>query len=135
MCLDRVFRGKEEREALAKLPEKFVTYKAVHAIDGHFRSLFVNKTTRFWLGRRLKAKRESIWAGKGGTYVSGFHTWMVRAKAKEQVDRGFNRDVLECISHKKDVVAIGRQDRAVVVVLSHITFVVKCGEAPRKTGK
>jgi hypothetical protein len=127
MCLSQVYLGSRRKKALAKLPSEFVAYKAVGICGvGSYHPLFAHTETRFWLGRRLRARVQTIVDGTGQNYTCGFHAWKALARAKAQADYMLStRCVLKCLCRKKDVVAIGRLGRSQVIVLSHITFLPK----------
>lgn len=132
MCLDRVFRGKEKREALAKLPNKFVVGKIVRFDVGDaFWTTEFSPRTKIRAGRMrapylglaykypVRCSGERLRGKKA--YRAGWHAYL-----RFKLNSGHTR----CVAYKKDIRAIGVDKDQVVVVLSHITFPKKCGRAP-----
>jgi hypothetical protein len=140
MCLSRVFRGKEKREALAKLPDEFPVWKYLHnesllglpswftefslerVFAGEMRASYLGKA-RTGPGRRSNAIRSKLRA-----YMAGWHAYVKRPPSF------WSRTNTRCVAKKKHIREIGMQDGCLVVVLSHITFPKKCGKAA-KTGE
>jgi hypothetical protein len=130
MCLSRVYRGKEKREALAKLPDTFCVWKRLLSSgDGIYLCclagdrIHAGRMRASYLGMayeipndRYSTRNEPM---KGrDAYRCGWHAY------RQNVTGG-----VRCTAHKKDVRAIGVQTGRIVVVLSHITFPRKCGKA------
>ena len=135
MCLDVVYRGKQKREAIAKLARTFYVWKwltldkvrhettfGVEIHEGQMVAPYRGPaySTPTDRKRRLAHPLDGMRA-----YRSGWHAYIHR------LDSGMTR----CIVHKKHIQAIGLQSGRPCVVLSHITFPRKCGQRPRKRVK
>ena len=141
MCLDVVYRGKQKKESLAKLPDEFPVWKMVRVdLNGKYRPLVFGTTTiQLYCGEMVAASgRYPV-----PSYKLGWHANPSRSGTREfarangwstaipeQYDaQAFQ--IIKCLAKKKHIVAIGSQDGHVVVVLSHITFPKKCGKAKK----
>jgi len=106
MCLAVVYRGKQKKDALAKLPESGYYWKKVlkrFSSDGYYppvRNLPNDKPYKVgWNNTKLKYDNEG--------YALCFHIWRDKSK-------NFGR--IRCIVKKKDIVAIGEQWGSLVIV-------------------
>lgn len=125
MCLDVVYRGKQKREALAKLPDEFYVWKHLMEDDDGYWTSSDSKKDRVFAGQMKApylgpAYRTPVRHGRPLTgqkaYKSGWHAW--RQKGEDEI---------RCRAFKRHIVSIGSQFEDTVVVLSHITFPKKCG--------
>ena len=107
MCLSIVYRGKQKKDALAALPKSGYYWKKVliRYKDGshYYPPVMILPGDRpykvGWNNTKLK------YDGEG--YALGFHLWR---------DKGANNNKIRCIIKKKDIVAIGKQWNALVIV-------------------
>jgi len=135
MCLDVVYRGKREKEALSKLPEEFYVWKwldfvsAVPCTSCSRDEVHAGEMKAPYLGDayRLPPRYDkcSTYTERNKlsgphAYKSGWHAYLRR--------NGVGVVNTRCLAKKKHIRAIGEQDGCVVVVLSHITFPKKCGK-------
>lgn len=138
MCLDVVYRGKQKREALAKLPDEFVVWKVVRQYaDGNRKPLCFGQDCSLEAGEMAAPYR----GGTGEGYRAGWHanlsregvvafvlrTGWSRVSFPYEEDGAIGIPIIKCKAKKKHIVAIGEQCDRKVVVLSHITFPKKCG--------
>jgi hypothetical protein len=137
MCLDVVYRGKQKKEALAKLPDEFPVWKVL----------------KMWLGELVTGDRytpvdsgelKAPYLGEldcgeldcepNGSYLAGWHAFTDAESASTY--RMGSEEVVQCAAKKCHVREIGGQyvrssALGQVVVLSHITFPKKCGKAKK----
>lgn len=104
MCLGIIYRGKEKREALAKLPKSGYYWKKVWKKDsGYYPPIMIlpgNKPFKIgWNTTKIK------YNGEG--YALCFHLY------KDKIE---NDNQIRCIIKKKDIVAIGTQWGNLVIV-------------------
>ena len=113
MCLSTVYRGKEKKEALAKLPESGYYWKCV--------------TSRGWgyiapcYGTRYKSGWNYVEAKRGGQeeYPVAFHLFRTKAGLiawLRWVGRDKKDKIVRCKVEKKDIVAIGKQSSDLCIV-------------------
>ncbi len=130
MCLNRIFRGKEKREALAILPETFRVWKYLYhgEYDGWWTEfsrerVYAGQMKASYLGRARYGPSigHALWGPKA--YQSGWHAIVSSGHPGYRGD--FNT---RCLAHKRHIRAIGLQGGRLCVVLSHITFPKKCGK-------
>lgn len=122
MCLDIVYRGKQKKEALAKLPENGVYWKVCK--EGK-----VNYLSEFSHG--LPDRRASFSAGwnktepfypKGSSgYKIAFHAFRCKRDAKLWAGSSFWLCLVRCKVKKEDIVAIGQQDYGFRKLLTIVT--------------
>ena len=107
MCLDTVYRGKQKKEALAKLPDSGYYWKVVRPFDGKYYPLVKHlpNNNPFRLGWN---RTKSRWVGIG--YKTGFHLY----KTKEGA-RGWAGVIIRCKVEKRNIIAIGDQEGLCIV--------------------
>ena len=127
MCLDVVYRGKQKREAIAKLPEKFPVWKVCTKRNGKYYPWVIGEYDEDY---RLFAGRQKA---KSDLPSCGFHAFLT----KETAERFATAPIIECVARRRDIRQIGHPNwlDSVGVVLSYCTFPKKCGQRPRKRGK
>jgi len=104
MCLGIIYRGKEKREALAKLPESGYYYKSViERKDGYYPPIMILPGNRPYRVGWNNTKKRYDDAG----YALCFHLYR-----KQKT----NHNLIRCIIKKKDIVAIGTQFGELVIV-------------------
>ncbi len=107
MCLDTVYRGKQKRDALAKLPESGYYWKAVRTDNGRYApTAYFNNSNHFVSGWNTTGTPR--WDG----YPLGFHLFRAKNEIKSWANIfGWSNSVkyLRCKVEKKDIVAIGKQ--------------------------
>jgi hypothetical protein len=99
MCLAIIYRGKQKKEALAKLPKSGYYWKMVlrrFNKDGYYpsvKNLPNDKPFKAgWNTTKLKYNNEG--------YALCFHLWR---------EKSVNSGGIRCVIKKKDIVAIGKQ--------------------------
>ncbi len=103
MCLGIIYRGKQKKEALAKLPESGYYYKEVgKRSDGYYPPVMILPGNKpYKVGWNItKLKYENL------GYALGFHLWR-----EKKYYLG-----IRCIIKKKDIVAIGKQWGSLCIV-------------------
>ena len=111
MCLEIVYRGKQKKEALAKLPESGYYWKSVR-YDGVEYSPGI---------RRHKPAFVAGWNETRGCYLGeGYNIAFHLYKNKREADWWTRHDVngrrtIRCKVNKKDIVAIGEQHGLCIV--------------------
>lgn len=125
MCLGTVYKGKEKKDALAKLPKSGYYYKVVKYEkfdydnqrksdwfnDGKYYPIFFDDNPFRSGWNRTEPKYVSV------GYKVAFHLFRSYHKAKRWL--GAHEKIIRCIIEKKDIVAIGKQsvdDRSSTVV-------------------
>ena len=104
MCLNIVYRGKQKKEALAKLPESGYYWKAVRVnTKGRYTPLFWNKHKSFRTGSN---KTKGCYCGV--EYKVAFHLFPNHKEAK--VFAGVSYVIIRCKVKKEDIVALGKQN-------------------------
>ena len=141
MCLARVYRGKERKEALAKLKDVITVWKVLLPPDEEMDYYYTD--CRSWpvYAGEVKFKQNVInkdgsfaWGPK---YRGGGHFWLTREAAIEWKEMDCymsgNKDTeiykhVRCTVRKEDINAIGEQGGHVVVVVKKATFPKYVGE-------
>lgn len=104
MCLSIVYRGKEKKNALAALPKSGYYWKKVWEKDsGYYPSVMILPGNRPYKVGWNNTKIKYDDAG----YALCFHLWR---------KPGCHGDRVRCVIKKKDIVAIGIQWDALVIV-------------------
>lgn len=136
MCLSVVYRGKQRRESLAKLPEKFYCWKylSYHPLPGESLPFTTPVAIRHVHAGEMKADYlgpaynypygDDVEIQGKGAYKSGWHAYVAKCRPRD-----YNT---KCWAEKKHIRAIGEQGGKLCVVLSHITFPAKCGKPEDK---
>ena len=109
MCLTIIYRGKQKKEALTKLPESGYYWKTVkQRLDGNYAPICNNLPLMkpFKVGWNI-TKSKYIRAG----YRIAFHLHRTKKDAME-----WKGEYIRCIIKKKDIVAIGKQWGNLVIV-------------------
>ena len=122
MCLAVIYRGKQKKEALAKLPESGYYWKWVLKRDsGYYPHIMILPGNRpFAIGwNTTKIKYDDI------GYALCFHLWR---------DKNKNEKRIRCIIKKRDIVAIGIQWGALVIVTKRFWIPKPKKQADRKAG-
>lgn len=116
MCLDTVYRGKQKRAALAKLPESGYYWKAVKQINTVFYPIYKQQGIPYKTGMNTtKAKFD-----KYANYRTGYHLYRNRNDANTIVYGGGRKSV-RCKISKNDIVAIGKNNILIDNGLSIVT--------------
>lgn len=129
MCLDVVYRGKDKKEALAKLPDEFPVWKVLWRTEN---GQWVTDTCRAFC-RAGEQQADFLGMSKSAypedpRYRCGWHAFLRRKGAVGWMDGVTGAGhIVRCMAKKKHIRTIGIQTGHVVVVLSHITFPKKCG--------
>ena len=109
MCLDTVYRGKQKREALAKLPDSGYYWKCVYIADDSYEPIIMpGYFKNGW------NKTKGCYNRTG--YKLAFH--LHRTKEAAESWRGFrlSRKVVRCKVEKKDIIHIGKQSGGLCIV-------------------
>lgn len=138
MCLSVVYKGKQKREAIAKLPEKFWVWKRAKFDGAVCRpTTFSHKCDAYYSGRQkasyLGVARCVDDPRRSAGYRAGWHCYRRRDDAAQWLT--LQDTMLRCQARRRDIIAIGKQnegDKGVTIVLSHLTFPAKCGRRPKK---
>lgn len=122
MCLEIIYKGKDKKKALAKLPESGYYYKRVFFDRGHYWPLL----QRLACDRPFKigwnqTKPHYVAAG----YNAAFHLHRTRKDA----ELWSSGQTIRCIVEKKDIVAIGIQCGKYLTIVTKRIWIPK----PRKT--
>ena len=118
MCLDMIFRGKEKKEFLAKLPDEITVWKVVYKCSN---GSYVTDCLRLPLhSGEVKFKQNLIRQSHARRYRGGGHFFKTRAAAR-QWELNCDR-VIKCTIKKEWINTIGMQDKRVVLVVSRAIF-------------
>jgi hypothetical protein len=128
MCLSVVYRGKQKKEALAKLPDSFYVWKVVCRANGggfvtdcELKPLYGGEVE--FVANIINRKHRY----KDQRYCGGGHFWMTRGAA--ELSQLGDEKIVRCRAKKKDVTSIGRQEGYRVIVLKKATFPKWVGKA------
>jgi hypothetical protein len=125
MCLSVVYRGREKKEALAKLPERFYVWKVMRKIRNGFQA--PHQYIRYH-GGKLKFKTNMIHRFGSMAYRGGGHFWRNRKRADRSAEN-LGGVLARCYAKKSDITSIGTQSGNTVIVLKKATFPKWVGEA------
>lgn len=104
MCLQRVYKGKEKKDALAKLPKSGYYWKKTFKKDsGYYPPIKILPGNRSYKVGWNNTKIKYDDAG----YALCFHLWRKPRR---------NGGRVRCVIKKKDIVAIGIQSGALAIV-------------------
>lgn len=113
MCLDVVYRGKQKKEALAKLPESGYYWKSVTLWDEEYwPPIWDNKPYKSgWNTTKKKYGYER--------YACAYHMFRYKDEAKQY--GSYTDETVRCKVDKKDIINIGTQnigfgDQGLVIV-------------------
>ena len=105
MCLSTVYRGKQKREALAKLPESGYYWKCVYQKNGKYWPIFYDDKP---LKAGVNIAKARNYSGIG--YKPAFHLFLSKDRASTYYGLSTKQAVvIRCKAKKKDIVAIGEQ--------------------------
>ncbi len=126
MCLSTVYRGKQKKDFLAKLPAVITVWKvAVTNGDAYWPEFYRWTHGDYCTGVNIFVT-DRICADDG-YYKGGCHFFLSRSTAERWKDYGQTR--IKCSVFKKDITAVGAQnDRAVCIVARKATFPKYCGD-------
>ena len=119
MCLSTVFRGKEKKAYLAKLPDEITVWKVVYK---HISGLYTTDYKHFPLhSGKVKFKQNIIYRGLySNNYRGGGHFFKTRAAARRW-QSSYER-VIKCTIKKEWINTVGVQDGHVVLVVKRAMF-------------
>lgn len=111
MCLDVVYRGKQKKEALAKLPESGYYYKVVTVDDGKYYPICKNSGIAYKAG-------ENITKRVYGTedYAKAYHLFKSWHTAEKWFDHVSYEKLIKYKVDKKDIIHIGKQSNGLCIV-------------------
>lgn len=114
MCLSHVYKGKEKKEALAKLPEMVKCWKVVRRLrEQYWPPIFDSQPYRAgW--NVTKPRRCHL------RYKVAFHAFLNKKEAENWANKGFGQKVIQSKTEKKDIVAIGEQNNRLTIVTKRI---------------
>lgn len=103
MCLDTIYRGKEKREALAKLPESGHYWKVVRVDNEKYKPPCFSGMGYYAVGWNKTTRRG------GAEYPVAFHLFPRKIDAKHWLHpKDYPNDkVIRCKVEKKNIIAIG----------------------------
>jgi len=111
--LNAVFRGKEKKEALAKLPESGYYWKVVTAEGGKYYPFCIRHTHgAFKVGWNTTKRGRNC-----GKYTYAYHLCRDKSAAEMWLSPKEYKDdiVIRCKVKKKDIIHIGEQDGLCIV--------------------
>jgi len=117
MCLTNVYRGKEKKEFLDKLPDEIVVWKVV----AKYKDRYSTDCRRFPLHSGRMDFKQNIIKTDDITYRGGGHFFLHRADA-EMWGYGFANRIVRCKIKKEWINTVGTQDDAVVLVAKRAVF-------------
>ena len=133
MCLWTKLSDEKLTQAKAKLPKRLVVWKVCTKwFNGRYGPAYTNMQERFYAGWQHAATSVVVRDLSGDHYWSGFHAFLTRRDARAFRQPGSRDVVLHCEAYRKDITAIGTQDRARCIVLGRVKFPPQCGRRPRK---
>ena len=115
MCLGYVYKGKEKKDALAKLPEMVKCWKVVRHLrfDQYSPPVFDSKSyVAGW--NEVRPKYYHI------GYRVAFHAFLKKKQAENWANGGLGQKVVQSKTEKKDIVAIGEQCCRLTIVTKRI---------------
>ena len=118
MCLNIVYRRKQKKEALAKLPDMITCWKVVQKQGNQHGSRFVpemyKRSSLFLTGWNVVEPYMSYNSG----YRVAFHAFQTKKGAEDW--KGYYKHIVKCKTRKKDIVAIGEQRGHLCLVTKRI---------------
>lgn len=114
MCLDIVYRGKQKKEALAKLPESGYYWKRLKRYINHYYPLIkkLPGDKPFRKGWNHTKKKYV-----GVSYAVAFHLHRHRRGAQSWPSGAWSSDeIVRCKVDKKDIISIGEQCGDITIV-------------------
>ena len=118
MCLSTVFSGHRKRQELAKLPDMVTCWKVVRRKGNQYGSWYKPQIRR---GRFLNGWNETK-PQYSIRYRIAFHAFLTKESAYQWrtwcIDN--KHPIIRCKTDKKDIVAIGSQNRNICIVTQRI---------------
>ena len=115
MCLDHVYKGKEKKEALAKLPEMVKCWKVVGRLrrKQYWPPIYCSQPYRAGWNVTLPITHYL-------RYSVAFHAFLNKKEAETWANKGLGQKVIQSKTEKKDIVAIGEQGCRLTIVTKRI---------------
>ena len=116
MCLDIVYRRKQKKEALAKLPESGYYWKVVKFYDGKYYPPVYSEFGSYKIGWNT-TQPKSDYVG----YLLAYHIFRTKAQARKMMHwvscySGQKKAIVRCRIKRKSIINIGVQDNGLCVV-------------------
>lgn len=121
MCLERVYRGKEKKAILDKIPDKFYAYKNVLQV-GYSKYQTSYQRHRLYAGLN-KFKCNRIFSEFGDLYVGGSHLLIKKPKQGDQWFLSVSGERTVRVKVKKSwIKTAGKQWGATVITVNQAIF-------------
>ncbi|KKN01497.1 hypothetical protein LCGC14_1127260 [marine sediment metagenome] len=136
MCLSVVYKGKQKKEFLAKLPDVVTAWGVVSKGGREYVSICNN--FRFVAGINEAEQVEVEIETDSIKYTSGFHRLLSRKEAEECFGKLYSsEEIHSCEILKEDIIACGEQASFVTATKqgSHPVIVAKRAKFPKYFGK